>query len=232
MLPGIEGASYWNASIAGGLVDGGVPAQIEVYDWTLTCAMWAANLCYYTRNVDEANKIVNKIVAYQDLHPGKPVFLIGHSGGGGIAVLALERLGLNRHITGAFLLAPAISPDYDLRSALSHTRCGIWNYYSPYDVGFLAAGTLVMGTIEGKHTRAAGNVGFNVPAGLDAAGQRLYQLMLHQQVYTRNMAQYGHLGGHGGWASRAFVTHYLAPLVIAGAHPQQYQTAAASPPPR
>ncbi len=214
VLPGIEGAGYWNASIANGLVDGGVPSQIEVYDWTLTGAMFVANLRFKWRNEQEAVKIARKITAYQDQHPGRPVHLIGHSGGGGIAVMALEHLPADRQIASALLLAPAIAPNYDLRQALRHTRYGIWSYYSPYDVGFLGAGTTILGTIDGQHTRAAGNVPFVVPAGLSPEERRTYMAKLHQQPYTKQMARDGHYGGHGGWASRAFVQHWLAPVLL------------------
>lgn len=213
ILPGIEGGSVWNMNIAAGLVDGGVPSEIEVYDWTLSVVGFAANLRFQWRNEQEALKIANKIAAYQNLHPGCPVHIIGHSGGGGIAIMALERLPAGHEISSALLLAPAVSPDYDLRSALRRTRFGIWNYYSPYDVGFLGAGTSVMGTVDGKWTRAAGNVGFHLPARLSDADRQLYVTRLHQQPYTREMSRSGHDGGHGGWAARGFVRDWLAPIV-------------------
>jgi pimeloyl-ACP methyl ester carboxylesterase len=243
ILPGIEGASYLNMNIAAGLKDGGLPSTIEVYDWTLTWAAFPANLRFYWRNQEEARKIAGKIMAYQDAHPGKPVHLIGHSGGGGVALLALEALPANRRITSAILLAPAVAPDYDLRRALRHTEYGIWNYYSPYDVGFLKAGTLIMGTIEGKHTVAAGAEGFRVPWNFDDADRRLYAEKLHQQRYTRQMAKSGHFGDHGGWAARGFVRDWLAPILLSQAQPYQdvtarrpvsgtARTATAAPPPR
>jgi pimeloyl-ACP methyl ester carboxylesterase len=219
VLPGIEGASPLNASVAAGLVDAGVPSEIEVYDWTLSCVAFAANLRFYWRNEQEALKIANKIVAYQNLHPGRPVHLIGHSGGGGIAIMTLERLPANYRIASALLLAPAVAPDYDLRRAMMHTQHGIWNYYSPYDVGFLAAGTLIMGTIEGKHTRAAGQTPFVLPATFDVEDRRLYTAKLHQQPYTRDMAEYGHYGGHAGWASRPFVQNWIAPVLLSQIQP-------------
>jgi len=139
--------------------------------------------------------------------------LIGHSGGGGVAVLTLEALPPDRKITSAILLAPAIAPDYDLRKALRRTQYGIWNFWSPYDVGFLKAGTTVMGTIDGRHTSAAGATGFVAPWGLDDEDRRLYGAMLHQQRYTQKMAEYGHTGGHIGWANRRFVASWLAPII-------------------
>jgi pimeloyl-ACP methyl ester carboxylesterase len=213
ILPGIEGASYLNANIAKGLVNGGVPSSIEVYDWTASAFLFPVNLRNYARNQREARKVARKIMTYQDANPGKPVHLIGHSGGGGIAVMALEALPANRTVTSAILLAPAVAPTYDLRRSMRRTQYGIWNYHSPYDMGFLGAGTTIMGTIEGRHTRAAGAVGFDVPSGLNEEERQLYSTRLHQQRYTRRMADSGHGGGHTGWANSGFVAQWLAPLV-------------------
>lgn len=215
ILPGVEGQSYLNRHIVEGLAEGGVPSGIEIYDWTF--GGWftvPVNLRYETRNRREANKIAQKIMAYQDAYPGRPVHLIGHSGGGGVAVYVLEALPANRQITATILLAPALAPDYDLSRALEHTRDGIWHFYSPHDVGWLVAGTTVMGTVDGSHTRAAGAVGFSTPWGLSAENRQLYRDKLRQQVYTPKMAHSGHRGGHTGWANPHFVADWLAPLIL------------------
>jgi pimeloyl-ACP methyl ester carboxylesterase len=218
ILPGIEGKSYLNTRIAKGLVDGGFPGVIEVYDWTAgSVVLFPITLRHSERNRSEARKVARKLMDYQDQHPDQPVHLIGHSGGGGLAVLVLEALPADRAISSAILLAPAIAPDYDLRRGLRRTRSGIWNFYSPYDVGFLKAGTTVMGTIDGQHTSAAGAVGFTIPWGLDKEDRQLYAARLHQQRYTRKMAESGHLGNHTGWANRRFVADWIAPLIHAHA---------------
>lgn len=228
ILPGIEGKSYLNTRIAKGLDDGGVPYTIEVYDWTAGSLMlFPITLRYLERNRREARIVAGKIMAYQDTHPGKPVHLIGHSGGGGLSVLVLEALPIERRVTSALLLAPAIAPDYDLRRALRRTEIGVWNYYSPYDVGFLKLGTTIMGTIDGKHTSAAGQRGFDVPLGLDREGRQLYG-RLHQQCYNSKMADSGHRGMHTGWANRRFVAEWLAPL-IRSHRPAETRPSAGSP---
>lgn len=215
ILPGIEGKSPANVSIAKGLDDGGVRCAIEVYDWTTGAALFGVNLRYLERNKREARYIADRIMAYQDRYPGRPVHLIGHSGGGGVTILALEALPVNRQVTGAVLLAAAVAPEYDLRRALRRVDRAIYNYYSPYDVGFLKLGTTIMGTIEGRHTTAAGVRGFRIPWGLDDEGRLLYSERLRQQRYTSNMARSGHAGGHFGWADRRFVAEWLAPIIRA-----------------
>lgn len=215
ILPGIEGRSPLNSSIAKGLAEGGVPAAITIHDWSLAPTFLAGvvNLRAQSHNLGEARKVAAKIVAYQDRHPGRPVHVIGHSGGGGVAVYVLEALPAGHEITSAVLLAPALSPDYDLRRALKRTQEGIWNFYSPYDVGFLKVGTRVAGTIDGRMTEAAGAVGFTMPWGLGREERQLYSERLHQQKYTPKMADSGNMGSHFGWAGRSFVAEWLAPLI-------------------
>ncbi|UCD27643.1 MAG: alpha/beta fold hydrolase [Planctomycetota bacterium] len=214
VLPGVEGRGRLNTNIAKGLERGGVPSAIEVYDWTaFRFFSLVINLRAMERNKREAKKIAKKIVSYQDRYPGRPVHLVGHSGGGCIAVLALEALPHYRKIQSAILLAPAITPDYYLGRALKRTQHGIWNYYSRRDVFFLRFGTTIMGTVDGRHTTAAGAVGFALPWGLDKQDRRLYGAKLHQQQYTPQMAKSGHIGTHIGWANRKFVAEWLAPII-------------------
>lgn len=221
VLPGIEGASFLNTSIAKGLRDAGWPAAIEVYDWTAGSVILAPlSLRALERNKREARTVARKIIEYQDRYPERPVHIIGHSGGGGVAILTLEALPPDRQITSAILLAPALSPDYDLRRAMRRTKYGIWNYYSRHDVGFLKAGTTVMGTIDGQHTSAAGAVGFHLPWGLDDDDRRLYSTKLHQQPYSRKMAEAGHSGGHMGWANRRFVASWIYPVMASQVEPE------------
>ena len=218
VLPGIEGKSVWNFNIARGLADGGVSSAVEIYDWTLALsASWLVNLTAESRNREHAVEVARRIQSYQKRYPGRPVHLIGHSGGGGVAVFALEALPQTSPITGALLLAPALSPEYDLRRALRRARYGIWNFYSAGDVGFLQLGTTVFGTIDREHGSAAGAVGFREPFGLSGEGKQLYRTRLHQVSYTERMARSGHGGGHTGWASRRFVREWLAPLIYSQA---------------
>lgn len=213
ILPGIEGPSYWNHNLARGLADGGVKTAIEIYDWgTRIPGGMLINLADYERNRTMAASLRDYIVEYLTAHPNHPVHVIGHSGGGGIAILAVEMLPADKPVSSVILLAAALSPDYDLRPALKNTRRSILNYYSPLDAAFLGVGTSVAGTIDRKHTAAAGAVGFNRLPG-DSADGVLYR-KLQQIKWDPKMRWHGHLGDHMGWTNQGFVKRYLAPLVI------------------
>ncbi len=214
VLPGIEGRSAYNYNVARGLDEGGVSSGIEIFDWNVPLPGGALiNLTAFDRNRRQARRLAERILAYQDAYPGRAVHLIGHSGGGGLAVLAMETLPRDRPVTAAILLAASVSPEYDLRAALARTRYGIFNYYSKADVGFLTIGTSVFGNIDRGYGPAAGAVGFRRPPRLDKEGRRLYDQKLHQIPWSRQFGMVGHGGGHTGWTAPAFVRRYLAPLV-------------------
>lgn len=214
VLPGIEGKSVWNANIVKGLDAGGVKSAIEIYDWTTGIpGNFVGNLSDLDRNRERARMLARKIVAYREQHPGAPVHLIGHSGGGGVAILTLEALPPGRQIDSAILLAPALSPNYDLTTALRRTRFGVCNFYSEKDVALLKVGTSTFGTIDRARTVSAGAVGFEAPAHLDRLDRQTYARRLRQVEWQPRLRENGASGSHVGWASKDFARDYLAPLV-------------------
>ena len=213
VLPGVWGSAPLDHGIVKGLMDADVPSAIELYDWTIGPLWLVYNLRALDRNRAEARKIAERIVAYQDRYPGRPVSLIGYSGGGGVAVLTLEALPPDRRITKAILLAPTLAQDYDLEPALRHTEQGIHNFHSPIDVPCLVVLTMALGTTEGRHAPSAGAFGFQIPQGRDGSQGQEHAARLVQHQYALDMIGYGHPGGHFGWTSRAFITKWVAPIL-------------------
>lgn len=213
VLPGIEGRSTWNLDVARGLDDGGVKAAIEIYVWNTPIPFAPMiNLADLERNQEQAARLARRIRQYQSDYPGRPIHLVGHSAGAGIAIMALESLPKDHPVTGALLLAPAVSPHHNLYRALQRTEMGIVNCYSPLDVFFLSLGTMVLGTVDRELGPAAGAVGFARQA--DPVSRALYAERLYQVKWTAEMSRTGNIGGHMGWTSPAFVRDYLAPLVL------------------
>lgn len=213
VLPGMEGRSAYNVHIARGLEEGGVPAGIEIYDWGLPFGS-VLNVVSAGRNHKQAEKLADRIVQYRQDFPGRPVVLIAHSAGAGVAVLALEDLPPQTTVKAVYLLAPAISPEYDLSKALRHTDEGIWNYYSGADVFFLGVGTAIVGTVDRRHHISAGAIGFNEGNVMTPATRELYNEKLHEIKYDKAMARSGNPGSHTGWSNSKFVAEWIAPLVL------------------
>jgi pimeloyl-ACP methyl ester carboxylesterase len=213
VLPGILGSQPLDHGIVQGLVNARAPCAIDLYDWTAGGLMMLYNLRGLDRNRHEARTIARKIMAYQDCYPGRPVNLIGYSGGAAMAVFALEALPPERKVTSAILLAPTLAPEYDLRTAASRTEQGICSFYSPLDVPLLMAMTFVLGTSEGRHTFAAGALGFETHPKDKSDPLDSSATPVVQQRYTLDMLSLGHPGGHFGWANPAFVAQWVAPLI-------------------
>jgi pimeloyl-ACP methyl ester carboxylesterase len=212
VLPGIEGRSIWNYDIAVGLDQGGVDSAIEVYDWTIGVPS-VYNLVDVNRNRRQAQRLAQRIVEHQVRYPGTPVHLVGHSAGGGVTVLVLEELPEGHRVDLAILLAPALSPTYDLTTALQHTRRGIVSFHSEYDLALLGLGTLCFGSVDRRLGVSAGAVGFRPPSDLTQAGRDLYEQRLRQVAWCESLGRCGAPGTHFGWASRPFASGPLAALI-------------------
>ena len=209
VLPGIQGKSPVEFAVARGLADGGVRMAVEVFDWTtgfwpfflfhLRARFWQARM---------AERLAAKILAYQAEFPGRPVHVMGHSGGGGLALLATEVLAERNKITSLILLAPAVSHSYDVTSASARVEQGIWHFYSPSDCLFDGLGTILAGTFDGRHTVSAGARGFTNEVA-----------RLHQERFRPAMLRSWNFGGHFGCVNRVFAADWLAPLICRAGKP-------------
>jgi pimeloyl-ACP methyl ester carboxylesterase len=220
ILPGIEGESALNHQIRDGMVAGGVYRALPIYSWgrPVPIAGLLLNQMDFIGNRLEGRRIARMIAAYQDNYPGRPVYLIGHSGGGGVAVFAAEAMEEDRKIDGLVLLSASISSAYDLTKAMNHCRNGILNIYSKADVGFLIVGTTVAGNVDGIRGPAAGAISFDKPRANDKAEKQQAYQKLYEMELTGEAA--GGLGGaHASTTRSGFVATYVVPWVTSPTWP-------------
>lgn len=204
VLPGIEGKSRANSNIAVGLRQGGVEGAIEVVDWTTGhLPLFLVHLRHLNRNRRVAGEIADQIIQYQDEHPGRPVHLVGHSGGGGMISQILDQLPDDRVVTTATLIAPALSYGYPIHEVVHRTTAGIWHHHSLIDFPVLVLGTTVAGTFDGRHGPSAGALGF-----------REHHPDLHQIGYQFRMLKDRHPGGHFGCTDPVYVRRWIAPVLV------------------
>lgn len=210
-LPGIGGKRSIDRMLTEGLVQGGMDANVEIYDWTDTDA--GLNALYaQKRHAHEADVAARKITEQFRADPRTRIYVSGHSGGTAIALWALERLPPDVKIESLLMLASAMSPAYDLSPALRHVRGRAYALYSPYDP-VLGIGTRLFGTIDGVKTDAAGRVGFTMPLGADA---KQYEKLV-QIGYDPAWIPLSNIGDHIGPMMRPFAREVLAPLLRTGA---------------
>lgn len=216
ILPGIEGCSSINDSIARGLVAGQLSHAIRIIDWRRFRPWNPIQLAMERHNHTQARVVAEVITDYQRNFPGQPVHLIGHSAGAGMALFALEQLPAGHSVTTVTLMAAAVSRKFDIARLLDRTRIGIWNFYSPLDLPTIGLGTMLFGTMDRRHEVSAGALGFQLadestqsPENSAAAGPKLHQIR-----FRSNMIKSWNFGGHFGTTNAVFVRRHIAPILL------------------
>jgi len=214
ILPGIEGKGFFNDTVIKGLSRHGAPQAFEIHDWTTgNPLLFLYHLSSYEKNRVRAELTAKRLQDYRDDYPGRPVWLIGLSGGGGILPFVLEALPDDYYVEAAFLMAPTISPEYNLAKALKRCRNYMVNYYSPRDMILSGLGTTIFGTIDRAHTSAAARYGFKPPKNLSPEDALLYKTRLIQIVCGKHGNTPGHIGIHITSSSPKFVEKVIGPLI-------------------
>ncbi len=208
ILPGIEGRSPLNADIRRGLDAAGIDTAMPIYAWgaPVPGIGMVINQTNFLGNRLAGANIAQFVTEYQDQHPGKPVYLVGHSGGGGVAVFAAEAMPPGRQIDGLVLLSASISANYDLTDALAKVRNGIVNFYNSDDVALLSVGTTIMGNVDGARGASAGLEGFT------SSFPRLYEGRVN-----------GSGDPHASTTRAAFVASRVAPWIRAKTWPPPHE---------
>ena len=215
-LDGVGGYNWGPRWLRKGLDEGGVKFAIYIFSWGHGPAgMFVADLWDTDGNQRRAAELARLVENYQRSYPGRPVYLVGHSGGAGMVVFALEKMKPGRQVDGAFLLAPALDPQRNLAPALRHVRKYCITTYSPTDVPLMGLGTSLFTTMDGKHTVSAGLIGFRRPKNLSEADRAEYA-KIRQAGWGKTFLKKGYLGGHMDWSTTSFAREFLAPIMLDG----------------
>jgi Serine aminopeptidase, S33 len=213
VIGGIGGLDWCGIALRRSLRVKRVPYEVRIVTWGLGFGRWHADLTNVANRDARAREIAETIRDYRANQPNCPVFVVAKSGGAGVAVKAIESLAENA-VERLVLLAPALSPRYNLTAALRAVRREIVVFWSPFDLLILGAGTRVFGTIDRVKTVGAGLVGFRLPRldrGDHIPGHPYDKL---RQVRWRiGMAASGNFGGHMGPDSPLFLRRYVMPLL-------------------
>lgn len=196
-VPGAVGDGGWYDSIYNAFREKGV--TIHLWSWGAPKIFFFANFSD-PRIHDQAEQELARYLEQlpQGVHR---VDLIGHSAGCGVILGAVARS--TRPVHTLILLAPSVSPDYDLNTALNHVQNRIYSFYSEKDLMFLKWRTGHFGTYDGVKTPAAGHQGFN------SLSPRLVEF-----PYDPAWSKLGHDGSHFGPLARDFVRQIVIPLLL------------------
>ncbi|MHC4985382.1 MAG: alpha/beta fold hydrolase [Planctomycetota bacterium] len=210
VLPGIDGPSFGTLGVMSS-VAANTEMAVGQFDWTIPFGL-LLNQTAQGRNRDMAKLLAGRIVDYREAYPGRPVYLIGHSGGTAIAVWTAEYMPPTEKLDGLFLLASSLSAGYDLSRAMRNLNGPIVNVYSSGDSALLSLGTSLIGTMDGVHGRSAGKVGFTRPVSTWGGPSQLVQI-----PWTPAMRRMGYGGDHFSCCSGQFIKEMLVPQMTSGA---------------
>ena len=190
-----------------------VPYVIQLFRWGHGMGRWHADLTDAVNRDTKAKLIAETIRQFKMAQPSDPVFIVAKSGGSGVVVKALELLD-EQTVERVILLAPALSPGYDLARALRAVGREMVVFWSPLDVLILGAGTRLFGTIDRVKTVSSGLVGFRIPPVDDSdETTTLGYAKLRQVRWRPVMSATGYFGGHLGPDSPLFLRKYVVPLL-------------------
>lgn len=208
VLPGIDGCTTVCDNIARGLDAAGTDSAVEVYDWRSFRGWNPLHLATIRKNKQQAHNISQRLQQYRCEFPGRPISLIGHSAGAGIALFVMKTLPKSFIVDHVILLAAAVSRRFEANQLAESTCGGIWNFSSRRDLPTVGLGTLIFGTVDRRHAVSAGALGF-----APVASESGKTSMLREVRYSPGMARSWNFGGHFGCTNAAFVERYVAPII-------------------
>ena len=134
MLPGIYNTRFHLRSFVR-LLQQRFPA------FAVTVRLWGEalrplrNLRAYERNRSAAEELARDLVRWRFESDNQRLYLVGYSGGGGIATLAAAALPRGPFLDRLLLVAPAISPGFPIAErVLPHVREFVASYASEKDL--------------------------------------------------------------------------------------------------
>jgi pimeloyl-ACP methyl ester carboxylesterase len=158
----------------------------------------------------QGRRLAAAVQAYREVRPGSKVYLIGHSTGCAVVLIAAENLP-PASVEKIILLAPSVPDTYDLRPALHTARSGLDTYHSRKDQ-ILGVGIKLIGTTDLESSDAAGLKGFRLVYS-HPTDHVLYQ-KLRQHHWDRVVEWSGHDGNHLGCVTTGYLRAYVLPEML------------------
>ena len=199
-VPGISGQQRLDDRFLANLAPAIHAAEVKFFDWPGKSHAGLNSLLNFDRARQRATDFAAELTEFSEAHPRDHIILTCHSGGAGLTAWALEQVPQTVRVSQWILIAPALSPGYDLTCALARVDHAV-AYVSKFDT-VLGPGTRNFGTIDRVRTDAAGRVGF----------ARAYPNLV-EIPYDQSFMKFDHPGDHIGALFPRFATQVIAPRI-------------------
>jgi hypothetical protein len=186
-----------------------VPLRVEEVQWSHGFLRVFSDQLDYPRIHRAAACLTCAVRRHLQAYPGSKVYLVGHSAGSAVTLLAAGQLPPDS-VERIVLLAPAVSAYYDLRPALRCARRGVDAFVSERDRFYLGAVVAALGTTDRTGCPAAGRVGFEPVVGCPA--DALLYAKLRHHPWTPSVLWTGNRGGHFATYQPVYLRYYVLPL--------------------
>ena len=161
----------------------------------------------------QAARLAAFIVRRRRRRPEAPIYVVGYSCGGYVAIRALELLPAEIAVDGAALLAAAMDPKRDLERARSRLAGPLVVVSSVLDWLIVGLGTLVFGTGDRRHTPSLGMIGRR--RAEDQADSRQGAMGPIVEIrWKPSLIGAGNFGGHFSASAARFIHRRVAPAVL------------------
>jgi hypothetical protein len=211
ILDGAGGFGVASKIIGCTISDAKMPLEAHTFSWTHGYCRVFSDQMHASHTRREGRKLADLLLRCKQASPEQPIYLVAHSAGCGVALIAAEGLPPNT-LERIVLLAPAVSSKRDLRAALRSSCQGIDVFISSHDWACLGLGTTLMGTTDRCWTAgAAGKNGFR-PIIAGPEDEALYA-KLRQYPWDSSLIWTGHKGGHYGSYQPGFLRVFVLPLL-------------------
>ena len=204
VVGGVEGPSIYNFWLGMGLLRGGYRGAVVRFHWNagIFGIRSLVNLMSRGHLERQSDLLARTIVEHVRAHPDSPVCLLAQSGGCYVVLRAIEKLPEGVSVRSALLLAPSVSPGYDLTAAARKCCSGLVSIGGPGDVIFLGLATLLFGTSDRVFSPSAGLVGWHShPPGFV------------ESRWHPSWIRYGYWGNHISTSSPRFIAKLIAPMI-------------------
>lgn len=209
-VPGVAGDGMWYNGLRAGLRDAGEARPIITVSWGAPGPLFAMNFSNAGIHDDAEQKLANILKSHAEKFDQEQIVLLGHSAGCGVILGAMRKLPHDARVDQIILVAPSVSPQYDISAALQKSG-SVDAFVSSRDTTFLSWRTSNFGSYDNIKTRAAGNAGFLIDRYSPAELTRF-----RQHPYDPAWNSLGNDGGHFGGVSRRFVASNIALLLQSG----------------